>query len=66
MVTEIQTWLRHNPTLSTNAPLIPNRHGRAMTRANVNHRLDIAVSRATEVYRSLARLRKLTVMISSM
>ena len=54
-VREIRTWLRRNPTLNADAPLLPNREGRAMTRANVNQRLNIAVGRAAEVHRSLAK-----------
>ncbi len=54
-VREIRAWLRHNPTLGADAPLLPNRKGQAMTRANVNQRLNIAVGRATEVHRSLAK-----------
>ncbi len=54
-VREIRAWLRHNPTLDADAPLLPNRKGQAMTRANVNQRLNIAVGRATEVHRSLAK-----------
>lgn len=56
-VKEIRVWLRHNPTLGDNAPLLPNRHGQAMTRANVNQRLDIAVGRAAEMYPSLNKRR---------
>jgi len=56
-VREIRTWLLHNPTLGADAPLLPNREGRAMTRANVNQRLNIAVGRAAEVHRSLAMRR---------
>ncbi len=56
-VKEIRAWLRRNPTPGANAPLMPNRHGRVMTRANVNQRLDIAVGRAAEVHCSLAKRR---------
>jgi site-specific recombinase XerD len=52
---EIQAWLRRNPTLGTGAPLLPNRDGSAMTRSNVNNRLDIAVGRAAEAHPSLAK-----------
>ncbi len=52
---EIRTWLRRHPTLSADAPLLPNRNGRAMTRSNVNQRLNIAVARAAEVHPSLAK-----------
>ena len=54
-VREIRAWLRRNPTLGTDAPLLPNRNGRAMTRSNVNKRLDIAVRRAAEAHPSLAK-----------
>ncbi len=56
-VQAIRTWLRRNPTLNAEAPLLPNRDGRAMTRSNVNKRLDIAVARAAEVHPSLAKRR---------
>jgi len=54
-VREIRAWLRRNPTPGTDAPLLPNRDGRAMTRSNVNKRLDIAVDRAAEAHPSLAK-----------
>lgn len=53
-VVEIRAWLRHNPALKANYPLLPNRYGRAMTRANVNQRLNLALARAAEVHPSLA------------
>ena len=53
-VQEIRTWLRHNPTLTVDAALLPNRNGHAMTRCNVTQRLDIAVARAAELDTSLA------------
>ena len=53
-VVETRAWLRRNPVLKGNLPLLPNRFGRAMTRANVNQRLALAVERATEVHPSLA------------
>jgi site-specific recombinase XerD len=56
-VREIRTWLQSNSTLGANAPLLPNRKGQAMTRANVNQRLNIAVGRAAEVHRNLAKRR---------
>lgn len=52
---EIRAWLRCNPMLVNDAPLLPNRHGRAMTRANVNQRLNIAVIRAAEVHPTLTK-----------
>jgi len=54
---EVRVWLRGNPTLGPEAPLLPNREGRAMTRSNVNQRLNIAVGRAAEVCPSLAERR---------
>lgn len=54
-VEEVRSWLRRNPTLDTDGPLLPNRKGRAMTRANVNQRLDIAVGHAAEKHPSLIK-----------
>jgi site-specific recombinase XerD len=54
-VREVRAWLRCNPALAGEAPLLPNRDGRAMTRQNVNQRFAIAVTRATETHPSLAR-----------
>ena len=54
-VQEIRAWLRRNPTLSGDAALLPNRELQTMTRANVNQRLDIAVTRAAKTHRSLAK-----------
>lgn len=45
-VSEIRTWLRQNPALRGESPLLPNRDGQAMTRSNVAQRLQIAVKRA--------------------
>ncbi len=53
-VQEIRAWLRHNPALSADAALLPNRNGHPMTRDNVNKRLEIAVTRAADVHTSLA------------
>jgi site-specific recombinase XerD len=54
---EVRAWLRCNPALAGQAPLLPNRDGRAMTRRNVNERLDVAVSRAAQTYPSLTQRR---------
>jgi len=54
-VQAIRAWLRRNPSLGEDAPLLPNRNGRTMTRSNVNKRLDIAVARAAEVHPNLAK-----------
>jgi site-specific recombinase XerD len=52
---EIGTWLRRNPTLGTDAALLPNRDGNPMTRCNVTQRLNIAVTRAAVTYSSLSK-----------
>ena len=54
-IQEVRGWLRCNPALVADAPLLPNRDGRAMTRQNVNQRFDIAVTRAAQTHPSLAR-----------
>jgi site-specific recombinase XerD len=56
-VQEVRAWLRCNPPLAANAPLLPNRDGHAMTRSNVNQRLHVAVTRAAEAYPALAKRR---------
>ncbi len=45
-VAEVRAWLRLNPALRDEAPLLPNRHGQPMSRSNVAQRLDLAVARA--------------------
>ena len=52
---EIRAWLRLNPQLSSEAALLPNRSGHAMTRCNVGQRLDLAVTRATATMPTLAK-----------
>jgi len=44
----IRAWLRRNPRLDSDSPLLPNRDGQAMSRWNVMQRLDRAVQVATE------------------
>ena len=56
-VQEIRAWLRRNPQLRTQAALLPNRDGHAMTRWNVGQRLDLAVARAAVNLLSLASKR---------
>ena len=56
-VQEMRAWLRCSPALAADAPLLPNRDGRAMTRNNVNQRLAVAVARAAEAHPSLAKRR---------
>ncbi|WP_407280926.1 tyrosine-type recombinase/integrase [Aromatoleum evansii] len=46
-VAEVRAWLRLNPTLRGEAPLLPNRDGQQpMSRSNVVQRLALAVARA--------------------
>jgi site-specific recombinase XerD len=52
---EARVWLRRNPALRAEAPLLPNREGHPMTRYNVNQRLKLAVARAAETHPSLAK-----------
>ncbi len=52
-VKEVRAWLRCNPSLQREAPLLPNRGGSAMTRSNVAKRLDVAVARAVESHQGL-------------
>jgi site-specific recombinase XerD len=54
-VREVRAWLRCNPALAGESPLLPNRDGRAMTRQNVNQRFAIAVTRASQAHPSLAK-----------
>jgi site-specific recombinase XerD len=54
-VREIRLWLRNNASLRGEAILLPNRNGQAMTRSNVEHRLDVAVARAATQQNSLAK-----------
>ena len=56
-VLEIRAWLRLNPALRGEAPLLPNRDGQAMCRSNVTQRLSLAVTRATAEQPSLAAKR---------
>ncbi|MGH8229042.1 MAG: tyrosine-type recombinase/integrase [Steroidobacteraceae bacterium] len=52
-VSEVRSWLRLNPSLHDQSPLLPNRHGQAMTRSNVEKRLALAVAHATHACPSL-------------
>jgi integrase len=56
-VVEVRAWLRLNPSMRGEAPLIPNRNGQAMSRSNVAQRLALAVSRAAVVQPSLSKKR---------
>ena len=51
----LRAWLRANPELTAETPLLPNRNGRVMTRANVTLRLALAVQHATEIQPALAK-----------
>jgi site-specific recombinase XerD len=50
---QIRAWLGRNPALARDAPLLPNREARAMTRQHVNQRFDVAATRATQTHSSL-------------
>jgi site-specific recombinase XerD len=54
-VKSLRAWLRANHELTAEAPLLPNRNGHAMTRANVTLRLASAVQHATETQPVLAK-----------
>ena len=49
-------WLHMNPQLHADAPLLPRRDGKPMTRANVALRLQLAVEAATAKYPELAKM----------
>lgn len=54
-VQEIRSWLKHNPALSVDSPLLPNRDGQAMSRFNVTQRLNLAVEHAAQTMSSLSK-----------
>lgn len=54
-VKALRAWLRANSELTAEAPLLPNRNGSEMTRANVTLRLALAVQHATETQPALAK-----------
>jgi site-specific recombinase XerD len=56
-VRQIKAWLKVNPQLGPDSPLLPNRDGRAMTRGNVTQRLALAVKAATVAQPQLAKRR---------
>lgn len=53
-VKTVRAWLKQNPQLDTESPLLPNRSGHAMTRTNAAFRLALAVHTATQAYPDLA------------
>jgi site-specific recombinase XerD len=56
-IQEIRVWLKLNPKLGSDAALLPNRDGHAMTRCNVTQRLNTAVDRAAKTVSSLSKRR---------
>ena len=54
---EVRAWLRLNPTLRRDAPLLPNREGQAMSRSNVVQRLELDVARAANQAPTLLKKR---------
>lgn len=54
-VKAVWAWLRFNLQFDTASPLLPNRNGHVMTRANVTLRLTLAVQAATSAHPSLAK-----------
>ncbi|MEN8179419.1 MAG: tyrosine-type recombinase/integrase [Pseudomonadota bacterium] len=54
-VKAVRTWLKQNPQLETDSPLLPNRNGQAMTRTNAALRLALAVQAATKACPDLAK-----------
>ena len=53
----VREWLQLNPQLRADAPLLPTRDGRTMTRANVAQRLALAVDAAAARYPELKTIR---------
>ena len=56
-VAEVRAWLRLNPALRGEAPLLPNREGHAMSRSNVVQRIELAVARAANQAPSILKKR---------
>ncbi len=52
----VRDWLHINPQLQADAPLLPRRDGKSMTRANVALRLKLAVEATTVKYPELAKM----------
>jgi site-specific recombinase XerD len=53
-VRALRSWLRRNPQLGADSPLLPNRNGQPMSRWNVMQRLDRAVQMAAKTCTDLA------------
>ncbi len=56
-VKAIRGWLKLNPQLAPESPLLPTRGGTPMTRANVAQRLELAVAAAAITHPELAAIR---------
>jgi site-specific recombinase XerD len=54
-VKAVRAWLRRNPELGSTEPLLPNRNGDAMTRSNVNQRMELAIQVAAMSMPSLEK-----------
>lgn len=52
-VKTLRAWIKLNPALDAEAPLLPNRNGHTMTRSNASLRLAAAVATATKVHPEL-------------
>ena len=52
----VRDWLHLNPQLQAEAPLLPRRDGKPMTRANAAQRLKLAVEVAAAKYPDLAKM----------
>ena len=52
-ITTIRAWLRRNPELDADSPLLPNRDGQPMSRWNVTKRLALAAQRASDSHSDL-------------
>ena len=52
----VRDWLHLNPQLQAEAPLLPRRDGKPMTRANVAQRLKLAAQAASQKYPDLANM----------
>ncbi len=53
-VRAVRAWLKRNPQLGPDSPLLPNRDGQSMSRWNVTQRLALAVQAAVESHPDLA------------
>ena len=56
-VQQLRAWLRSNPQLQADSPLLPNRNGQAMCRSNVWLRLALAVKAASSEWPQLTKRR---------